>query len=441
MNRPAKARRIALPHPRDGVLGSSDVAPVRPTADAIRLLVLVAFLVWGALYAVWPDFMIARILSIGVVELYATDFLIAFGAALGVSDLLAILMDRRRARTERIVCAIIALYMLYTVCIVMPLSVLAGTMSTNLLRVLVIRFAVLLVPLTMGVLSRRPRALYMLLVVPGIVAIVPMITGVYNTMTGHAIDYTSAGDARFRALWGGAVLLFAWELLAAAWRRRNSLGPALVIAVSSVGFVLVNHRSAYIALLAVLPLVARTKTRVGKGLVTTMGGVAVLILVLVLVAPVTPIAAGFEYSFAKLLDFTSGTGADRLVRWAHAWQVFSSSPLNDLAWTSPWTIAQIPSDAYVAHNWVLEVGVSEGLVGLTMYFGVVGVSMAAVLSELRSNPIATGVFAYVAFFVIFCTFNTNMYSLANVPMLWLACGILLHLSSRAPWPGSEVDRV
>jgi hypothetical protein len=400
----------------------------RPIADGLRLVVLVGFVFWSAIYGVWPEFAYTRLIGFGSVAIYTTDIFIGLAIALGLSDLLGILLDRSRRGSVRIVAALIGLYFMYSIGVVLPSALLAGSLPTTTLRLMSGRFVVLLVPMTVGLLTRRPHHLNLLLAAPAIASIIPLVMGIFRTFTGQVVSYSITGDTRFRALWGGTSLLFAWPVLVLAWGKAKSMAPRVFAAIGVIGLLLANHRSSYIGLLAVLPIVIQSKHRVTRLLLFSISATAAAALLLLAVSSAIPVGA-FAYSFTHLFDFESGTGADRLIRWRLAWDVFSHSPFNDVLWTPAESITMLRSDAYAAHNWMLEVGVAEGLIPLFLYVGIIGETIRGTL-RVRREPVVAGVLAYTVFYVVFSLFNGNFYNLACACLLWMGVGILIHLAEQ-----------
>lgn len=399
---------------------------VRPVADRLRHLVLIVFVSWGAFYAVWPELAISQFVSLGPIGVSITDILILLSIVFGISDALAIVFDRSRASAVRVVALTVCLYLLYILSVVTPFAVISGLGSTVAMRMMASRFTVLVAPMTAGLLYRRPHSLGSLLATPALVSIVPAVGGIVRAMTGQVVSYAGSGESRFRALWGGTSLLFAWPVFVVTWAKTKSSLPKVMAAVGVLGLFLANHRSSYIAILACLPVVFRSENRTLRRVIIGLSIAAMIFLAALAVTSVIPSSA-IGYSFKHLFDYETGTGADRLMRWQGAWRIVTSDPFKDILWTSPGSAWSLLSDAYIPHNWLLEVGVTEGIVPLVLYLVIIFNAFRAAW-PWRREPLAAGVFAYGLFYVVFSTFNANFYNLACSPLFWMACGLMMHVS-------------
>jgi O-antigen ligase len=257
--------------------------------------------------------------------------------------------------------------------------------------------------------------------------VIPLVvSGAINAITHTYVVAAEEGYTRIRLLWGGSAILFAWAILVELVRPHVTRSrTAILLAVTGViGILMANHRSAFIALLVVLPLLFRPRNKVARRLlvVLLLGlGAALVMLALVSLTP----GDAFGYSAARLLDFTTGNGADRLMRWRLAAATFWATPFNDITWTDQWYLVDLARN-YGPHNWILEVLVSEGVLGFAFYLGVFAQTLRYSRRWARQDGVVTGLSTFVAFFIVFCSFNANFYAMANQSLLWLAIALLSH---------------
>jgi len=408
-----------------GVLGAS-VASNPSISDTIRIGVVFGWIVWSTAFAFWRDLASPELFGAAGISIYPTDLLIAGTFVYGVLDLLDILLGGRSSRIEQAIALLIGGYATYTLCVVWPVAVLGGLSPAQSIRAVASRFMVLLVPLAMGLLRRRPQLEETLLTAPAFMAIPLVLGGAFNAATRSFVVSAEEGYTRIRLLWGGSALIFAWPILVGLVHQRTARSrSAIILAVTGViGVLMANHRTAFVTLAVVLPMLFRPRNKMAKRLLVVLLVGFVFALLLLAVASLSP-GEAFGYSAARLLDFTAGNGADRLMRWRLAAATFWARPFNDIAWTDQWYLVDLARD-YGPHNWVLEVLVSEGVMGFAFYIGVFIQAFRYSRRWSRYDGIVTGLSTYIVFFLLFCAFNGNFYSLANQPFLWLAIGMLSH---------------
>jgi hypothetical protein len=348
----------------------------------------------------------------GPFRLTLYDSLIALAFVFSLGDLFRAFVDRKPSIT-RTMARILFAYMLYLALVVMPVGVGLGTDVSHVVHGMTVRLAWLLVP-TIWALCRNERTMRTAGAIPAVAAAALVVWGLYFAAVGGAGFYYEAGDLRFRVLWGGASLLFAWPFVLALSGAVSTRLAILFAGVSLVGLALTNHRSAFLAfaVAAVFLLVAS-----GRWQRAVVWAVPVaLVAVIVGLSAEEQLRRVFGFTAGQLLDFTSGNAADRLARWQLAWQAFVSRPFNDYVWSWSYYVVYV-RDAYPPHNFVLEIAVTEGLVGLAFYGSVIWTTLRAGWDWVRRDAIVRALVGYVIAYLTFSLANATLYQLATAPLL------------------------
>jgi hypothetical protein len=351
-------------------------------------------------------------LDMGSFRVTPYDLLLAFAFAFSLGDMFHALVDRKPSVT-RTMARILAAYVLYLTLVLTPIGMWLGLSVVHVIHGMTVRFAWLLVP-TVWALCRNERTMRAAGLIPVIAAAALAVWGLYSAATGGAGFYYEAGDLRFRVLWGGATLLFAWPfVLAVSGASSRRLTPWLA-GMSLVGLALTNHRSGVIAfgLVTVFALVASGRWR--RLIVWVVP--AALVAIIVALSAEQQLTRVFGYTMGSLLDLSSGNAVDRLARWELAWQAFASHPLTDYLWSGSYYLVYV-KDAYPPHNFILEIAVTEGLAGLAFYGSVLWISLRAGWGWVRHDAVVRALVAYVIAYLTFSFANATLYQPATAPLL------------------------
>jgi hypothetical protein len=374
------------------------------------LLLWVVFLAFCALGTGYLPFMYQTLPGFGHLTYY--EVILVLAGLVGVLPLMRIATGSERG-AQRTIGRIVLVYLLFELLVVIPIALWLGTATLNtILGAAVIRFTWLLFPV-MVMLCADDRTRRIAGIVAAIAAGCLVVWGLYSAATGGAGYYLDAGELRFRVLIGGATLLFAWPFALAASQAVPRRYTALLLGVALVGLTLTNHRSGMIAFAIA-----------GVACVTMSGRLRRLIpyaVPFVLLAAIVWLVWGqqlgtiFGYTVSRLLDFGSGNGADRVMRWGMAWDYFAARPINDFLWSWRYTLTSSNS-ALVAHNFVLEIAVAEGLAGLVFYASVLAVALRRAWKWGRKDAEARALLGYLIAYLVFVSANANWYQAINMPL-------------------------
>lgn len=356
------------------------------------------------------------LVSLGSNKLMALDLIMLTGMFLGLGPLL------RYAGGEpsgtRTASRLLIAYFLYQVLVVVPIAIwLGGTTVTAVAREVEVRFAWIVLPIVLMLASdERTRGMTGAIVLAGAVA--AGLIGAYIWATGGGGFYVEEGVSRFRVITGMATLLFAFPLVVSSSGAAPRGTSILLFVVSLAGLTMTNHRSGIIgfgvAAVACVLMSGRVRRLAYWAVPASIAGGLVVLLF------GDEIGRMFGYSFGRLIDFGTGTGADRMGRWQAALAYVTSKPLNDYTWS--WTYYGVRfKDAFPPHNFVLETGAVEGIAGFLFYAGMLTVALRRVWHRVRTDAHARALVGYLIAFGVFSFGNANWY--APVSMLLLAATI------------------
>lgn len=243
------------------------------------------------------------------------------------------------------------------------------------------------------------------------------------------VGKTTTGEIRM--FWGGVSLIFGLGIFANVSSERISIGNIVLAVGGIVGLMLINHRSAYVALAVAVFfgfLISRAKARyffITLIAAFVMGG-------FVLISS-GRLATDFVRRAALITSSKDPDTVDRLIRWGYAYQAFKErwlvgSMLSGEMFLRP--ILQrhgknVLLTTYAAHNFVMETAATEGIVGLLFILFFYYPLFRIGIRNSKVDRISFAITMYLVFYFVFCLFNTNFTHPLNVLFLMLASAILL----------------
>lgn len=283
---------------------------------------------------------------------------------------------------------------------------------------------------------------------------VSVVLSIYGLAQKLGANWTvEAGRDRISSTIGnpayvGAYLLFhlgfAAYLLVRDWASKLRWLWVAVLALLLVTFVLTLTRGAMLGLLAALPVVAVAwlwLTRASEGVGKVARGLVVGALALVVAIPVLLVVfknsalvtnQPILHRFAEI-SLSAGTAQTRFYTWNSAWQGIKERPL--LGWGPeqfPVPFNQHFNPAHYrgpnsetwfdhAHNIILDIGVTQGAVGVAAWLVFIGGLLA--LAWRRSRDGATRGVGLVTLGVLVAYVLQNMF-LFDVLVVWLVLAVL-----------------
>ena len=351
------------------------------------------------------------------------DCMLVVAVLLGLGTLLRLAGASERSVT-RTMCRIVVAYLLYELLAVIPVGAWLGTASLmQILGSMAVRATWLLFPVMLTVCAdERARRLAGAATV--IAAACLLAWGAYAAATGGGGYYMELGEMRYRILSPGAPLLFFWPLVLALSGAAPRRYTTALLVIAGAGLMLNNQRSDLIAL-AVAGLVCLVMSGQIRRILPVMVPVALLATIVALIWA-RQLSSVFGWTLAHMAD-TSGTGADRLMRWRLAWDQFSSRPFNDMVWSWRYYLSYTP---YESHNFALEVATTEGLAGLAFYGSILWTALSGAWSWGRRDAEARALIGWLVAYVVYSLLNANHYLPISMPLL---VGAFAALASRVDW--------
>ena len=400
-------------------MGSSHTtAPVWPASR--RLIVWVSFVVFCALGMAYTQLPYVKIPFVGTITYF--EVLLLPAGLLGIGPLLRIAGARERSGA-RTMCRIIIAYLAFELLFVVPVAGWIGTAKTTaVLSELAVRFTWVLFPVVLVLCTddRVRRRASFVVIAAGVCLV---LWGVYTAAAGGGGGYYLEGeDLRYRILYGGSLMLFAWPLVVALSgdvRRRSTLA---LLAIPLAGLLLTNMRSGYIAcaVAAVACLVLSKQVR------RVVPWIVPVALVAVVVGLLWGQQAGsaFGYTMSHLFDLGSSTGADRVARDVLAWNYFAKYPFSDYVWTWRYYLVYL-QNPYGPHNFVANIAVTEGVAGLVFYASILVVALRHTWSWVWKDVEVRMLVCYLLLYLVFQSANSGFYAPVNIALFIAAVAALV----------------
>jgi hypothetical protein len=384
-----------------------------------RLVVWVVFVAFCTLGMVYTDLPWTKLPAVGTITYF--EVLLLLAGLLGIGPLMrfAGAPERSGART---MCRILIAYLAFELLVVVPVAVWIGTAKTTvILSEMAVRFTWLLFPMVL-VMCADDRIRRLAGGVAVAAALCLVVWGVYSAATGGGGYYLESGVLRYRILYGGALMIFAWPfVLALSWDiSRHSAIP--LIGISLIGLVLTNMRSGYLAV-AIAGLACLVMSKQVRRLVPWIVPAALIAVVVALLWG-QQASEALGYTLSHLLDLSSGNGADRVARNALAWNFFVKYPFNDYVWSWRYYLVYV-QDAYIAHNFVLDIAVTEGIAGLLFYGSILAVGLRGAWKWGKKDPVARVLVGYLIFYLIFAFANATWYIPVDIALFIAATAALV----------------
>jgi len=360
------------------------------------------------------------VLSAGPIQVYLGDLLLLAVVLLLLREF--VLKDGRRLPTaNRRVVFLVFAYCAYQIAVVLPVSVIFHDLEPiAVTRQIEGRLGLILIPFVYLVVLRcvSPRAVVALVnVAAGLLALYAIYS--YATV-GPLYD----SGTRLRELWGGASLLFGFLVLTSLFLARPSLVAYAAAVLGLVGVALTNHRSAYLALLAVgVPLFFHFRRASSRTVVVLFVAVSAAAL---LVTASPTIRESAYYSLRTMVNPDADNNSrDRVDRSRLGWEYFVAYPLGDYTWNQRYYLVDL-AYPFEPHNFVVQILDEQGIVGFALFAAVIVLTVRVAWRNRAADQMSAVMLAYFVFYLGFCLFNTNILNQANVLLFGVAVALILH---------------
>jgi len=360
--------------------------------------------------------------GVGPVYLYLFDLLLLVAVVLLVREA-TLGRGQPIPSANRTVIALVLGYCLYQIAVVLPVAVVFhGLEPITVARQLENRVALILIPFVylVGLKYVSPQRIVSWV---NMAAVGLACFGLYKYATAGITGYGSGDAFRMKEISGGGALAFGFLILTSLFLRRPSAFAYVLAVLGLLGIALTNHRSAYVALLFTVPPLLVNTHRLGKR-------VAVILLVAatgtVLLFSVSPTARdSVIYSFRTMLNANGDqTARDRVDRSRLGWDYFVENPLGDYVWSGRFYLVDVEY-GFEPHNFVIQLLGQQGIVAFALFAGMIVTTARIGWRNRRDDPMSAVMLALLAFYLLFCLFNTSLLNINNVVLLILPVALIL----------------
>lgn len=384
-------------------------------AQKRRMLLFLALVVAATVSMALPtqDGPPRPLLAVGPIEIFSFDLLVLGAVLLGAGVLLRTAGDATPS-LSRFTSRLLLAYLLYQLLVVMPVALWMGEAPpTAVVRGVGVRFDWILFPALLVLFrdGRMRRAASWLVVAA---AAVLALWGAYLAATGGGGFYADDGGVRYRILTAIAPPLFLWPLALAVSGAMRGWGALALVALALVGQTLTGFRSALVAGLGAAFVGLLTSKRWSNALVWTIPGALVVLILMLLWGDA--IRGAYGYILAHLLDLGSSNAVDRLYRWQLASDFIRAKPFNDYVWSWQRYLVHL-TRSYEPHNFVLEIGTNEGIVGLAFYATLFVALARTAWKPIWADAETRALSCFMVAYLVFAAGNTTWYQDANMPLL------------------------
>jgi O-antigen ligase len=409
-----------LGHPRGDASASAIDTGVRiHIVPALSYLTFLALLVYSAIQTMLGGALDESFsATVGPLNVYVYDLLLFAALTLLLRE---VVVDETQSvpAANRFVVFVALGYCAYQLAIVLPVAVLFHDLDPiGVFRELEERLGLMLLP-------------FMYLVVLKYVPIRRVILLVNVTAVAVALyamqAYVTAGPnlaiGKFRQVDGHASFLFAFLILTSLFLSRPSVLSYAAAMLGLIGTVFANHRSAYLALLAVgIPLFFHFR----RASVRTVVVLLIVLSAAVLVVSTSPtIRDSVYYSFETMVNPTADQNTrDRIDRSRLGWDFFVANPLGDHTWNQRFYLIDLPY-TFEPHNFVIQILNAQGVMGFALVAALFFAVLRIAWRNRSADRVTAVMLAAFAFYLLFSLFNTTIFTAYNIVMLAVPAGIIL----------------
>jgi hypothetical protein len=390
----------------------------------LSLFLTVCLVAYTALAMVYHDtFPWLQVAQVGGAQLHPFDLVF-------YPTVLVLLFGLVRHRTApltpvtRLAVYVVVAYAVYQILVVLPIMVvLSGYSPLGAFYALRPRLSMILVVFFALLVTRRWSGDVVSRILEW-AALALVVVAAWRFLTGAQVEVEFA-TGRFRVMWGGSTLLFGWLVISRFLKERLRPRDVMMTVAGLAGIVLVNHRSAYIALAVALLAYVFARKRHAVRTIGIMAGVVILGVVVVLTF-LPDVQESLNYSFHTLVNPQADANTiDRVEKTRLSFQTFAKYPFGDIMWrSSGYYLVDLGASEWTPHNFVAQLLAGEGVVGFLAWITLILASLAVAFRNARRDSRSATLGAYLLFYLVFCLFNTNFYADENIVLLASAMGLV-----------------
>lgn len=330
--------------------------------------------------------------------------------------------------TNGTVIKLIIYYSVYQIFIILPLTYFQNAISpTELFYQLMPRLYFLLIPFIYWYVLPAYKNISTPINLIAYSSILLLLLSFYNYLNG-IYSVTNTGELRLVA--GVSAMLYAFTLVTSFSIFSHRKNVPLLILVSLIGFVFVNHRSAYVMLgllllLSIFISVLNKKQVKVKFRRILISGLLVIIFLIPL-SQVQFIKENFTGRIASSFDFSDPNAMDRFIRWGLSFSYFLENPINGSMLTNKYYADdEMLREIYAPHNFIFELLSTQGVVGFSMIM-IILLKILFIAFKNKSDPISIQMFLVIVFYLLFSLFNVTILNNWNVLILMFSSAVVLY---------------
>jgi O-antigen ligase len=328
---------------------------------------------------------------------------------------------------NRRILLLIAAYVIYQAIVVLPLSYQStGLPFKSLLRALIGRTYVLIIPFLYWEVLPSYKTFSRFYAPIALSAVVLFFIGTTKLFAGNTA-YTNTGQAR--ALWGGSVLLFASVFIVNYFRTKRNLLNLLLMFAMLIGFILANHRSAYLCFAAVFLTYLFIK---GKGSWKMIRNSLIILGAAVgIISQIPTLWDNFIGRVVSSLDTGDENAAGRMIRWFLSFLYFLKNPINgSMLKNEFYSDTDTNPGQYPPHNFIFETLSTQGLTGM-LFFVLLIVLVLRTAYRNRNDQYSLQLFLCLLFFLIFSMMNATFFDSWDILMFMVPCAAIMYRNKLA----------
>ncbi|MGK2848582.1 MAG: O-antigen ligase family protein [Minisyncoccota bacterium] len=246
-------------------------------------------------------------------------------------------------------------------------------------------------------------------------------------ISGHTMLRTSVffPDPHITAFFFGMTIPFALTLFFESTGKQRLLNIFCVV-ILLLADALTFSRGGYVGLLAGLSVFFLSSVPWRGFINKYFFRVSAFFVLSILICAFSPIGARFLTSFSLV----EGSNAERLRLWQEAGQVLSTHPWIGIG-LGNYPLVVKPSAFYrepiYAHNFFLDIAVETGVIGAILFLGFLLLGMCFAWSKwhVTHDRFALSAFASVALFLVHAFFETPLFSVHILPLLYILMALCL----------------
>ncbi len=324
---------------------------------------------------------------------------------------------------------IIIYYTMYQILVILPLSYIQfGLKPGEIFYQIIPRMYFLLIPFIYWFVVPLYKNINTPIKVIAYSSVPLLILSLYNYINGI---YMVTNTGELRLVSGVAAIIFVFTLVTSFSIFSHTKNNVALIAVSLIGLVFVNHRSAYLMLGFVLILsifISVINTQKNKIKFSRIGAsFVIIILLLIPLSQIPLIKENFTGRIMTAFDVEDPNARDRMMRWGLSFAYFLENPVNgSMLMNTYYAVDEFrrEQDLYPPHNFIFEILSTQGIVGL-LFISFTLYNILRIGYRNKSDPISIQMLLILIFYILYSLLNVTFLNTWNLLVLVFSSAIIL----------------